>query len=46
MFRLARRLRRLLADRRGVMLVEYSALTLLIALAAIAVVSEFGSRPG
>ena len=37
------RMRRLLADERGAMYVEYSSLTLLVALAAVAVLSNWGS---
>jgi Flp pilus assembly pilin Flp len=40
------RARRLLADRRGAMLVEYSSLALLVALAGIALLSHWGVRPG
>ena len=38
------RARRLLADKRGAMFVEYSSLTLLVALAAIALLSGWGGR--
>jgi Flp pilus assembly pilin Flp len=38
------RARRLLADQRGAMFVEYSSLVLLVALAGIALLSQWGSR--
>lgn len=40
------RLRRLLADTSGAMFVEYSSLALLIALAGLAVLSQWSARPG
>ena len=38
------RVRRLLADRSGAMFVEYSSLVLLVALAGITVLSQWGGR--
>jgi len=38
------RARRLLADSRGAMFVEYSSLVLLVALAGITVLSQWGGR--
>ena len=45
MSRFSAPLRRLLRDRRGAMLVEYSSLTLLIALAAVTLFTQLG-QPG
>ncbi len=44
MLTLLARARRLLADERGAMFVEYSSIALLIALAAIAIVSQWSGR--
>ena len=38
------RVRRLLADSRGAMFVEYSSLVLLVALAGLAMLSQWGGR--
>jgi Flp pilus assembly pilin Flp len=45
MFRVVAYARRLIADRRGTMYVEYTSLLLLIAIAAIAVLANHGSAP-
>jgi Flp pilus assembly pilin Flp len=40
---LARRLRRFVCDQRGTVFIEYSSLVLLVAIAAIAVISHIGA---
>jgi Flp pilus assembly pilin Flp len=45
MSRLLAYARRLIADRRGTMYVEYTSLLLLVAIAAIAVVTNHGGGP-